>query len=291
MLDPTVFRRTGSLFERADLPLPIGDVPPGTPPVIAVGVQPQHPGDAVLVEMRQRGGPGQFLRVIREAVQEGTQWFRASLPSLRDGDSIEYRVELVRAGQLLASLPSDGSWLTVTGRGEPSPVPGGRPGEKTPYWGYELEYIGSVSVTFRQEIIGVTPDGFHVNFFIEGGRVVGPRIEAAIRPEGADWLWIRRDGIAAIDVRATWETPDGALISYRSGGVIELGPEGYTKVVAGQLAGNPPFSCTITLLTAHPRYEWLNRLQLLGFGRVDLDRLDIRYDVYTPEVKDRAGRA
>jgi hypothetical protein len=279
---PSSFRQAASLVERADQPLPSGMVNTAQSPVVSVGAQPAGPGNTVLVAMRRDGGPAQFVRVVPEAASGEAQWFRALLPTVEQGRSLDYRVELVRAGELLATLPVDGSWLTVTGEGQ---------AEETPYWAYDLQYIGSVTVAFRQEIIGPTPDGYHVNFFIEGGRVVGPRIEAVIRPEGADWLWIRRDGIAAIDVRATWETPDGALISYRSGGVIELGPDGYTQVVAGQLTGNPPFCCTITLLTTHPRYEWVNRLQLLGFGRVDLDRLDIRYDVYTPEVKDRHRHA
>jgi len=286
-----LLRQAASLLARADLPLPSGVVPPGTSPVIAVGAQPEHPGNAVLVALRRGDGPGQFLRVVPERGGGKVQWFRALLPTVQEGRSMDYRVELVRAGQLLATLPSDGSWLTVTGKEESLSVPAGQPPEEAPFWAYELDYIGSVTVAFHQEAIGATPDGYHVNFFIDGGRVVGPRIEAVIRAEGADWLWIRRDGIALIDVRATWECPDGALISYRSGGIIELGPDGYTKMVADRLSGNPPFCCTITLLTAHPRYEWVNRLQLLGLGRVHMDRLEIRYDVYTPEVKDRLSRA
>src|SRR5581483_9419578 len=248
-----------SLLERADLPLPNGLVDPGSRPLVCVGAQPPHPADAVLLALRRNGGAAEFLRVVPDGIRGRAQWFRAVLPAVEAGRSLDYRIELVRSSQVLATHPADGSWLTVTGAG-----PAGS-AEATPYWGYDLRYIGSVLVVFRQETIGPTPDGFHVNFFIESGRVTGPGLEATIRAEGADWLWIRRDGIALIDVRATWETSDGALISYRSGGVIELGPDGYRDVVAGQLAGSPPFCCTIHLLTAHPRYQWLNRLQLLGF--------------------------
>lgn len=291
MHSPFLLGRAASLVERVDLPMPSGVVPPGARPVVSVGAQPCHPGNTVLVEVRRGDGSGQFLRVVPEAAKADAQWFRTVLPTVEAGRSMDYRVELVRAGQLLATLPTDGSWLTVTGDGPSAPVPAEQCAAETPYWDYELRYFGSVTVAFRQEIIGETPDGFHINFFIESGRVVGPGIDAVIRAEGADWLWIRRDGMAVIDVRATWETADGALISYRSGGFIELGPDGYTKVAAGQLAGNPPFCTTPVLLTSHPRYTWVNRLQLLGFGRVDMERLDIKYDVYFSEVKDRPGRA
>jgi hypothetical protein len=291
MQGPLLSGQAASLVESVDLPLPSGVFPPGNRPVVFVGAQPRHPGNAVLVEVRGEDCPGQFLRVVPEAVRGEAEWFRAVLPCVGAGRSMAYRVELVRGGQLLASLPSDGSWLTVTGDRAAAPVRVEQRAPETPYWAYELQYFGSVTVVFRQEIIGETPDGYHINFFIESGRVVGPRIEAVIRAEGADWLWIRRDGIAVIDVRATWETADGALISYRSGGVIELGPDGYTKVAAGQLAGNPPFCATAMLLTAHPRYQWVNRLQLLGFGRVDMERVGIHHDVYFAEVKDRPGHA
>lgn len=291
MQSPLLSGQAASLVESADLPLPSGVIHAGDRPVASVGAQPPHPGNAVLVEVRWEDRPPQFLRVVPEATRGGAQWFRTLLPTVEEGRSLDYRVELVRGGQLLATLPADGSWLTVTGRGALSQVPTEQRAEETPYWAYELQYFGSVSVVFRQEVIGATPDGYHINFFIESGRVVGPRLNAVIRGEGADWLWIRRDGMAVIDVRATWETDDGALISYRSGGFIELGPDGYTKVAAGQLAGDPPFCTTPVLLTAHPRYEWVNRLQLLGFGRVDMERLEIRYDVYFPEVKDRPGHA
>jgi hypothetical protein len=291
MQRPFLSGQAAWLLESADLPLPSGVLPPGNQPVVSIGAQPPHPGNAVLVGVRREGGPPQFLRVVPEAVRGEAQWFRTLLPIVEEDRSMDYRVELVRAGQLLATLPADGSWLTVTGDGPSAPVAAEQCPPETPFWAYELQYFGSVTVVFRQEIIGATPDGYHINFFIESGSVVGPRIEAVIRGEGADWLWIRRDGIAVIDVRATWETADGALISYRSGGVIELGPDGYTKVAAGQLAGNPPFCTTPMLLTAHPRYQWVNRLQLLGFGRVDMKRFEIHYDVYFAEVKDRPGHA
>src|SRR3990170_3410878 len=115
-------RQAALLLERADLPLPSGVVPPGTAPVVAVGAQPEHPGNAVLVEMRREGGPGQYARGVSEAVHEGVQWFRAVLPTPEQGRSVDYRVELVRAGELLATLPADGSWLTVTGTPASSPA-------------------------------------------------------------------------------------------------------------------------------------------------------------------------
>jgi Protein of unknown function (DUF3237) len=56
---------------------------------------------------------------------------------------------------------------------------------------------------------------------VTGGTATGPKVFGKFRPVGADWLVVRRDGMAALDVRATMETNDGALInvSYTDGTV------------------------------------------------------------------------
>jgi hypothetical protein len=285
MHDPFLFRQPASLVEKAGLPLPNGVVPPGTTPVVIIGAQPRHPSNAVLVEMRREGGPGQFLRVVPQAVQDGAQWFRALLPTLEEGRSVDYRVELVRAGQLLATLPADGSWLTVTGN--PIPSPSSAQPRPVPHLGHELPFLAAVTITFRPEILGEMPEGYRINLFVESGRVVGPRIDAVIRGDGGDWLCIRRDGIGRLDVRMTWETADGALIFYRAGGVLDLGPDGYAKVAAGQFTGCPPLYATPTFMTAHTSWQWLNRLQGFGIGRVLMEELQVQCDIYIPRVLDR----
>jgi hypothetical protein len=291
MQDPLLVRRAASLLERVDLPLPSGVVPSGSAPVVAVAAQPRHPGNAVLVEMRWEGGPGQYLRVVPEVVpsQQDAQWFRALLPAPGAGRSVDYRVELVRAGELLATLPADGSWLTVTGdRGastapvQPAPSPA-----NAPHWAYDLEFFAAATVTLRPEVIGETPEGYRINFFVESGRVTGPGIDAVVRGDGGDWLCIRPDGVGQLDVRMTFEAADGALISYRSGGALDLGPDGYARVAAGQFSGCPPFCATPTFLTAHPQWQWLNRIQGFGVGRVMMEERQVRHDIYIPRVLDR----
>jgi hypothetical protein len=284
------------------MPLPTGVVPAGVAPVVAVATAPRHPGNAVLLLMRRGGGPAQVVRAVPEAApfQEGAQWFRSSLPTLEEGHGVDYRVELVRAGQLLATLPADGSWLTVTGdpappplSGQPCPTqPAGAPSSAgVPRWAYDLEFFAALTINLRPEELGETPDGYRINFFVESGCVVGPRIDAVVRRDGGDWMCIRRDGIGVLDVRTTYETADGALILDRAGGVFDLGPDGYAKVAAGQLTGTPPFYATPTFMTAHPNWQWLNRLQGFGVGRVVLEELQVQCDIYIPQVLGRLDDA
>jgi Protein of unknown function (DUF3237) len=290
-----VFGQAALLLSRQDLPLPAGVVPAGTAPVVAIAVEPKHPSNVVLVQVRRDGGPATFLRAVPEAepFQAGRQWYRTALPSLDEGQCVDYRIELARAGQQIARLPADGSWLTVTGQRDAA-VLSAEPGRASSItgaamWSYDLSFFATLIVNLRAEILGETPEGYRVNFFVQGGRVVGPRINAVVRPEGGDWMAIRSDGIGMVDIRITYETSDGALIYEHAGGVFDLGPDGYAKVTAGQFTGSPPFYPTPSWTTAHPNWKWLNRCQGFGIGRVVLDDLQVQCDVYIPQVLGRLG--
>jgi hypothetical protein len=51
-----------------------------------------------------------------------------------------------------------------------------------------------------------------VNLYVTGGKVQGPKVNGKLLPVGGDWLTIRTDGVGILDVRATIETHDAALI-------------------------------------------------------------------------------
>jgi hypothetical protein len=291
-----LFREAASFFERSALPA--GAVSPGTAPVVAVAAAPRHPSNAVLVQMRRDGGPAQPVRGMPETapLKEGAQWFRAIFPHLDKGRRIDYQVELIRAGQLLATLPADGSWLTVIGGSDEAAPSGGRspvhstgasPSPGAPRWAFDLPFFAALTVNLRPEILGETPEGYRINFFVENGRVRGPRIDAVVRRDGSDWIQVRPDGIVKPDIRLTLETADGALILYRAGGVCDFGSDGYAKAAAGQFTGCPPFYATPTFVTAHPDWTWLNRCQGFGIGRVVMEELQVQYDIYLPRVTDR----
>jgi hypothetical protein len=147
---------------------------------------------------------------------------------------------------------------------------------------YELEHIWSLWATLRQpfEVIGETPQGLRINAYVTGGELSGPRLRGKILPVGADWLTIRTDGVGILDVRATMETHDGALIYAEYPGVMDLGPDGYQRIVSG----NPPAKAAIQavprFLTSHPAYLWLNRLQCLYVGMADFATSTVSYDAY-----------
>ena len=56
------------------------------------------------------------------------------------------------------------------------------------------------------------PEGIRANFYLDGGTIEGPRLQGKVLAVGADYLLLRSDGVGVLDVRATFEAADGALI-------------------------------------------------------------------------------
>ena len=147
---------------------------------------------------------------------------------------------------------------------------------------YQLEHIMSYNATLAEpEVIGPLAEGLRLNVYVTGGEVTGPKVFGKVRPVGADWLTIRRDGIGILDVRATMETHDGALIYVTLDGTVDLGEDGYEQFLQDKLpSSGTPIRTSPRFYTAHPQYVWLTRLHCIGVGRAYLERLEVAYDVY-----------
>jgi len=99
------------------------------------------------------------------------------------------------------------------------------------------------------------PEGARVNVSFEG-ELTGPRLKGKI--VGTDYVLIRGDGLARLNVQAVITTPDGARIAFWADGV------GNVEGTTAHLREN------VTLQTAAPAYAWVNRLQLWATGESDL---------------------
>jgi hypothetical protein len=147
---------------------------------------------------------------------------------------------------------------------------------------YQLEHIMSYHARLTDpEVIGPLPEGVRVNVYLTGGEIIGPKLSGKFRPVGGDWLTIRRDGVGILDVRATMETNDGALIYYSFCGTIDLGEDGYEQFLQGRpLASGIPIRMSPRFLTSHSNYSWLNRLHCIGIGQAFVERSEVACDVY-----------
>ena len=147
---------------------------------------------------------------------------------------------------------------------------------------YRLEHIMSLTARLGdREVIGPVPGGLRVNVHVTGGEVTGPQVSGRLRSVGGDWLTIRRDGIAVLDVRFTIETGDGALVYVTYTGISNRGGDGYEQSLRGAPApSGTKIYISPRFFASHPNYLWLNRLHCLGIGEAFLERSEVAYHVY-----------
>ena len=129
--------------------------------------------------------------------------------------------------------------------------------------------------------VGAGPYGNRLIVEVQGGAFEGPKLKGKIRELGcADWLTICED-YGHLDVRATFETDDGAFIYVEYRGHVEL-----TETVQASLAGEDVttnygdqyFFTAPRMQTGDPRYAWVNNIICVGQGKLSKGRVD--YDVY-----------
>jgi hypothetical protein len=146
----------------------------------------------------------------------------------------------------------------------------------------ELEYLFSyVALLQAPEVIGPVPEGIRVNFYVKSGTIRGPRLSGTLSPAGGgDWLTIRRDGMAVLDVRITLRADDGAQIYMTYPGVGDLGTDGYERFLRGEMPATLALRTAPTFRTAAPQYAWLHRVLCISTGEVDFGGSEVRYDVF-----------
>ena len=105
--------------------------------------------------------------------------------------------------------------------------------------------------------IGPTARGTLSIFPITGGTFDGERLRGKVLPGGGDWVTKLSDGTFELDLRATLETDDGALIYMTFTGVRD--------------DANRYFRTLARFETATPKYDFLNRLLAVGIGEIGPD--------------------
>jgi Protein of unknown function (DUF3237) len=257
---------------------------------VTVGVQPPSPANVVTLQYRVDQGRPQTARAIRARTNYilGIEYHQITLPNLGNGSRVDY-VPIVNCGgrsapapEITAALPSSfflvDAPLAAAESQRKMPAPSA-PDRQQPV----LQYIATIRVPLQEpEIIGETPAGLLVNWFWapEEGEVVGPMIKAKVRKIGGDWMTIRRDGVGLMDVRATVETNDGALLFATYLGSCDFGENGYRDFLDRRWPTVAPTRTAPRIHTSHPKYLELNRLQGIGIGEVRMKELVYRYDLY-----------
>jgi hypothetical protein len=127
--------------------------------------------------------------------------------------------------------------------------------------------IATITLSAEQILLPNTPGGTRMIVEVEDAVLEGERLSGKLKGRAAaDWLTLAPDGTGTLDVRAAFETHDGALVfvSYR-------GRSDFST------PGNPLYAAPL-YDTGDERYAWLNRVQAVAKGT--LDGQTLTYEVY-----------
>jgi hypothetical protein len=129
------------------------------------------------------------------------------------------------------------------------------------------------------QAVGESPFGRRSIIVVKGGTFAGPRLRGRVLAGGADWLLTLPGGVSELDVRATFETDDGALIYVSYHGVLDAEPAVLRRIFVDREDVSPAeyyFRTTPRFETGHPTYAWLNKLVTVGAGKAGINQVSYR---------------
>ncbi len=108
--------------------------------------------------------------------------------------------------------------------------------------------------------LGPTPHGRRRIVPIVGGTVKGPRLAGEIVPGGADWQYVRSDGVAELVARYSIRTHDGVEIAVTNSGLRRASPDVMARLTRGESVDPALVYCRAVPVFEAPAgpYAWLN---------------------------------
>ena len=136
-----------------------------------------------------------------------------------------------------------------------------------------LESVGTIQVQLGDMIeVGGGPKGTRGVADVVSAEVNSDKIKASLATnDAADWLTISADGsTGCLDVRLTLKTDDGEFV------YVEY--QGRANMAEGLIATAPTFQ------TGSEKYAWLNSVQAVAAGNVNLETGELVYHLYDVKV-------
>lgn len=134
----------------------------------------------------------------------------------------------------------------------------------------ELVPLCTATITLSDPIVlPNTPAGTRIIVEVSDAVMEGERLSAKQKGvAAADWMTLGADMTGTLDVRALFETNDGALVftSYKGRADMSKGP------------GGAPIYAAPLYDTGDERYGWLNKVQAVAKGT--LDGQTLTYEIY-----------
>lgn len=104
---------------------------------------------------------------------------------------------------------------------------------------------------------------------VADGQFGGPSLRGKVLSGGGDWVLVRRDGSAELDIRFTLKTAEDDLVYLRSMGLFVASEAIATRIRSGESV--PPdeyyFRTSILFEAGSPRLSRLNQILHIGVGQ------------------------
>ncbi len=129
-------------------------------------------------------------------------------------------------------------------------------------------------------VVGPSSHGLRRVVPISGGTVSGPALNGVVVSGGADWQYVRPDGVLEVLAKYTLKADDGTLIMVDNRGVRQASPEVMARLTKGEIVpGEEYYFRTYAQFEAPAgsKYEWLNRAIFVGVAERLPDAAVIRF--------------
>jgi len=143
------------------------------------------------------------------------------------------------------------------------------------------KFVFAARVTVdKPMVIGDSTHGLRRVVPITGGTFAGPTIKGKVVPGGADWQFVRPDGVLEIMAKYTLQTDDGVLIMITNSGMRHAPPAVMERLTKGEPVSGSEYYFRTTASFEAPvgsKYEWLNRAIFIGVAEREPSAAIIRF--------------
>jgi hypothetical protein len=133
----------------------------------------------------------------------------------------------------------------------------------------ELSLLLEIRATLGAPIVvGEVPEGTRRVVPVLGGTFAGPGMRGTLLPGGADWQYLRPDGVMMVEAQYLLRTDDGVIIQVNNRG-MRHGPADVIRRLGAGESVDPAeyyFRAAPRLSAPAGRYDWLNRRLFLCSG-------------------------
>jgi uncharacterized protein DUF3237 len=143
----------------------------------------------------------------------------------------------------------------------------------------EFAFEARVSVA-TPLVVGQSSHGLRRVVPITGGTFEGPNIRGRVVPGGADWQFVRPDGVLSVEAHYTLQTSDSVLIMVTNRGIRRASPEVMARLGRGEQVDPSEYYFRTTAEFEAPigsKYEWLNKSVFIGVAERRPDTAIIRF--------------